>query len=90
MKIVALNISKRESFDPDYPNEIVGVVQAKGANGKMEVILKPKTVAEIFRICREDAQQTANSNASMMSQACDVAADTIALQVENGDRKQLS
>lgn len=51
MKIVALRIEKREAYASEYPNEIVGVVQILGSTGKMEVLLKPKTVANIFRLC---------------------------------------
>ena len=35
MKILSLEIKKRESYDSEYPNEIVGVVQIIGETGKM-------------------------------------------------------
>jgi len=90
MKVIALEIRKRESFDNQYPNEIVGIVQITGETGKMEVRLRPKTVADILRMCKEDVQMVANYNASQASTACENAADTISLQIENKDLKQLS
>jgi hypothetical protein len=89
MKIVALEIKKRENYDSEYPNEIVGVVQITGDTGKMEVRLFPKTVAEIFRMCKEDIQRVANYNASQAALACDNVADTLELQISNGELKQI-
>lgn len=89
MKILSLEIKKRESYDSEYPNEIVGVVQITGETGKMEVRLFPKTVAAIFRLCKEDVQKVANYNASQASVACENAADTMELQLENNELKQI-
>lgn len=90
MKILNLEIKKRESYDPEYPNEIVGLVRIIGETGKMEVKLTPKTVAGIFRLCKADVRKVAVYNASQASLACDNAADTVDLQVENNDLKQLT
>ena len=90
MKVVALEIKKRENYDSEYPNEIVGVVQITGETGKMEVRLRPKTVAEIFRMCKADVQMVANYNANQASLACENVAGTIELQVENNDLKQIA
>jgi hypothetical protein len=90
MKIVALEIKKRESYDSEYPNEIVGVVQIVGETGKMEVRLFPKTVAEIFRLCKGDVQKVADYNASQASVACENAAGTIEVQIESGTLKQIA
>ena len=88
MKIIALEIKKRQPYDSEYPSEMVGVVQIAGSTGKMEVRLSPKTVAEIFRMCRSDIQKIADYNATQASAACDTAADTMMLQLENDDTKQ--
>jgi hypothetical protein len=88
MKIIALEIKKRQPYDSEYPSEMVGVVQIAGSTGKMEVRLSPKTVAEIFRMCRSDVQKIADYNATQASAACDTAADNMMLQIENGDTKQ--
>lgn len=90
MKIVALEINKRQQYDREYPNEIVGVVQITGETGKMEVRLSPKTVAEIFRLCKEDVQRVAKYNAAQAATACDTIADTMDLQISNGELKQIA
>lgn len=90
MKILSLEIAKRGSYDSEYPNEIVGVVQIVGDTGKMEVKISPKTIAKIFRMCKDDVQKVADYNASQASAACDNAADTMDLQIENSELKQLA
>lgn len=89
MKVLSLEIKKRESYDSEYPNEIVGVVQITGETGKMEVRLFPKTVAAIFRLCKDDVQKVANYNASQASVACENVTDSIELQLENNELKQI-
>jgi hypothetical protein len=89
MKILSLEIKKRDRYDAEYPNEIVGVVQIIGETGKMEVRLFPKTVAEIFRMCKDDVQKVANYNASQAYVACETSADTIMLQIGNNELKQI-
>ena len=89
MRVISLKISKRESYDNEYPNEIVGIVQIGGDTGKMEVRLQPKTVSEIFRLCRNDVQKTAERNAAQAGLACDNAADNIELQLGNQELKQI-
>ena len=89
MKVLALEIKKRENYDSEYPNEIVGVVQIVGSTGKMEVKLSPKTVAEIFRLCRGDVERVAIYNASQAALACDTVSENIILQIENNDTKQI-
>ena len=89
MKVLSLEIKKRENYDSEYPNEIVGVVQITGETGKMEVRLFPKTVAAIFRLCKEDVQRVANYNASQAAEACENAADKMDLHIENSELKQI-
>lgn len=89
MKVVSLSIEKRQNYDSEYPNEIVGLVQIAGETGKMEVRLTPKTVSAIFRLCKEDVQRTANYNAEQASAAVENIADTLALQIENKELKQI-
>ena len=89
MKVVSLNIRKRDNYDSNYPNEIVGIVQIEGETGKMEVRLFPKTVAEIFRMCKNDVERVAGYNAQQAPAACSNTADEIELQVENNELKQI-
>lgn len=90
MKVIKLEICKKGSYDTEYPNEIVGTVQIAGSTGKMEVKLFPKTVADIFRLCKADVQRVASSNALQASPACEDAADAMDLQIENNELKQVS
>jgi hypothetical protein len=89
MRVLSLEVKKRESYDSEYPNEIVGVVQIVGETGKMEVRLHPKTVCEIFKLCREDVQRVANYNASQAALACDTIASSMELQISNCELKQI-
>jgi len=89
MKVIKLEIRKHDQYNDDYKDEIVGMVQIKGESGKMEVRLFPKTVAQIFRLCKADVQKVANYNASQASDACEKVADSLELQIENGELKQV-
>ena len=89
MKVVSLEIKKRENYDPEYPNEVVGVVQIIGDTGKMEVRLFPQTVAAIFRLCKEDVQRVADFNAAQASDAIDYIANDISMKIEMNELKQL-
>lgn len=90
MKVIKLEISKRQNYDDHYPNEIVGTVQIVGDTGKMEVRLHPATISKIYRLCKEDVQRVADYNASQATIACDNVAATIDLQIENEELKQIS
>jgi len=90
MKVVKLEVRKHDQYNDDYKDEIVGMVQIVGETGKMEVRLRPRTVAKIFRLCKEDVQKVADYNASQATSACENAADTIELQIENEELKQIS
>jgi hypothetical protein len=87
MKVVALEIKKRESYE-EYANEFVGVVQIVGGTGKMEVRLSPRTVLEIFKMCVSDVQRVADYNASQATIAVKDISDSILLSIENKEIKQ--
>lgn len=69
MKVETLNISRRASYDNDYPNMLVGIVQLQGEHGKTEVKLSNASVARIFAIIKEDVQRVADYNATQVGQA---------------------
>lgn len=73
MKVENLMIDRRPSYDDDYPNMLVGVVQIRGEHGKMEVKLSNKTVSQIFALIRSDVQKTADYNASQAGEAIEQA-----------------
>ena len=89
MKVISLEISKRGPYESEYPNEMVGTVQITGNTGKMEVRLTPRTLSEIFRLCKKDVQRVADFNASQATSAVDEVADTIEMQIENNELMQI-
>ena len=83
MKIVKLEIRKRETYDSQYPGEIVGLIEMTSENGKVEVKLSNKTVAEIFSLCRNDVKEISLKNAKEAATSCDSAAHEIKMLIEN-------
>ncbi len=73
MKVENLVIDRKPSYDNDYPNMLVGIVQIQGLHGKMEVKLSNKTVSQIFSLIKEDVQKTATYNANQVGDAIDEA-----------------
>lgn len=74
MKVENLLIERKASYDSEYPSQLVGLVQLKGDNGKMEVKLSPAIVAQIFILVKQEAERVAKYNASQIGQAVDDAA----------------
>jgi len=84
MKIKNLHIERKEAFDPNYPNQLVGLVQLQGPHGKTEVKLSSLTVSDIFKLIKEDVQHVANYNASQASSAVDEAqGEALLLEQDN-------
>lgn len=73
MKVENLRIERMPSYDDDYPNMLVGLVQMKGEDGKMEVKLSNSVASEIFRLIKEDCQRVANNNAAQTNHAIEQA-----------------
>lgn len=69
MKVVNLLIERKPSYDSDYPNLLVGIVQIQGEHGKMEVRLSSQIVSQIFALVKNDVQRVANYNASQAAHA---------------------
>jgi len=60
MEIVKVEIRKRANYE-DYANEIAGVVQLQGINGKQEVKLSALVVSQIFGLLKNDLVQRAKA-----------------------------
>ena len=73
MKVENLVIERRASYDNDYPNQLVGLVQVKGEHGKMEIKLSSTVVSKIFVLVKEDAERVAKYNSSQVGQAVEEA-----------------
>ena len=71
MKVDNLKINRRASYDSEYPNQLVGIVQIHGEHGKMEVKLSNVSVGKIFAIIKEDVTRTAKYNAGQAEHAID-------------------
>lgn len=67
MKFVNLVIERKPSYDPDYPHELVGLVQLSGNRGKMEIRLSNDTISKILAIARPDAAMQAENNAQTVT-----------------------
>lgn len=79
MKVINLTIERKASYDQDYPNMLVGLVQMQGEHGKMEVKVSNSVVAKIFALVKDDAQRVANYNADQTGHAFDEAQNEHAL-----------
>lgn len=73
MKVENVSIARRESYDADYPNMLVGTVQFKGPDGKMEVKLSNAVVAQVFSLIKSDCQRVANLSAQLTEHAIEEA-----------------
>jgi hypothetical protein len=74
MRFVNLKIERKEAYDSEYPNQLVGLVQLAGENGKQEVKLSSPTVSRIFELIKSDCQRVANQNAAETGEAIEEAA----------------
>jgi hypothetical protein len=79
MKVVNLVIERKPSYDSDYPNMLVGIVQIQGEHGKMEVKLSNQIVSQIFALVKDDVQRVANYNASQATYAVEEAENEMPL-----------
>lgn len=73
MQVKNLHIERKPSYAEEYANMLVGLVQIKGDQGKMEVKLSNAVVAQIFSLIKEDVQRVANYNSSQVGHAIDQA-----------------
>lgn len=64
MQIKSLDISRRPSYDSEYPNQLVGTVELVGALGAMKIILSPGALSRIFGVIATEVQDTARANAN--------------------------
>ena len=83
MKVENLVIERKASYDNDYPNMLVGLVQIKGEHGKMEVRLSSCVVCQIFALIKEDVQKVADYNSSQASEAVSEAENETPLLEKN-------
>lgn len=63
MQIKSLDISRRPSYDSEYPNQLIGTVELVGPNGAMKIVLSPGALSRIFGVIAAEVQDTARANA---------------------------
>jgi len=83
MRVENLVIERKGSYDTDYPNQLVGLVQIKGEHGKMEVKLSSLVVGQIFGLIKKDVQKVADYNSSQASDAVSEAENEMPLLEKN-------
>lgn len=79
MKVQNLLIERKSSYDSEYPNQLVGIVQIIGQHGKMEVKLSNAMVSQIFGLIIDDVQRVANYNAGQATHAVSEAENEVKL-----------
>lgn len=69
MQVETLEVSRRPSYDSDYPNQLVGMVELKGTNGTQKLKLSNEGLSKIFKVLAEEVARTAMDNAAMTRRA---------------------
>ena len=84
MQIKSLDISRRPSYDSDYPNQLVGTVELVGPNGAMKLVLSPGALSRIFGVIAAEVQDTARANANATRRCMeDVIHEPLVLEAQN-------
>lgn len=84
MQIKSLDISRRPSYDSDYPNQLVGTVELVGTNGAMKIVLSPSALSRIFGVIAAEVQDTARANANATRRGMeDAIHEPLALEARN-------
>ena len=84
MQIKSLDISRRPSYDSDYPNQLVGTVELVGPHGAMKIVLSPGTLSCIFGVIAAEVQDTARANANAVRRGVeDAMNEPLALEAQN-------
>ena len=84
MQIKSLDISRRPSYDSDYPNQLVGTVELVGPHGAMKIVLSPGALSRIFGVIAAEVQDTARANANATRRCMeDAIHEPLALEARN-------
>ena len=69
MQVDSLEITRRPSYDSDFPNQLVGMVTIKSNLGTQQIKISNRGLARIFEVITEEVHQTASENASRVKGA---------------------
>lgn len=71
MRIKSLQIERRPSYDSEYPNQLVGIVEFTSQSGGQTIRLSNGALSRIFGVISAEVQETARSNAAMTRRGID-------------------
>ena len=84
MQIKSLEINRRPSYDSDYPNQLVGMVELTSPHGEMKIVLSPGALSRIFGVIAAEVQDTARTNANATRRCMeDAMNEPLALEARN-------
>lgn len=69
MQIENLEISRRPSYDSDFPNQLVGMVTLKGALGTNTVKLSNEALSRIFAVISAEVVETSRAASAQVKRA---------------------
>lgn len=75
MKVHALTVEQRPSYDSEFPNQLVGTVTLKGDLGQQVVRLSNGALSKIFAVIAIEVQETARRNADAVVRGMQDAVD---------------
>jgi hypothetical protein len=73
MQVVSLSVARRPSYDSDYPNQLVGLVELKSAQGQQTLKLSNRALSNIFKVISDEVCATARDNAAAVRRGMDEA-----------------
>lgn len=89
MKVESLEVSRRPSYDSDFPNQLIGTVRLKGPAGETTIVLSNMALSKIFGVISAEVSKTASQNASQVASGMENAAHE-ALVIESSKVELLS
>lgn len=69
MQVESLEINRRPSYDSEFPNQLVGMVNIKSNLGSQQIRISNKGLTRIFEFIAEEVHLTAQENASRVKGA---------------------
>ena len=75
MQVESLSVERRQSYDSEFPNQLVGMVELKGPNGSQKIRLSNGALSRIFNVIAQEVSGTAARNASDVGRGMQNAVD---------------
>jgi len=68
MQVKSLSIERRPSYDSEYPNQLVGMVELDGVTGSQKIRLTNERLSRVFSVITDQVVTTARANAAEVKQ----------------------